>query len=345
MKEHGNRLQQLFFRLAPLPRTVRREALARLERRDADLAKELTSLLAAHDAEGPVDRLLAVLDPDAGRGAAGADLTGQTVGSFVIMEPVGKGGMGLVYRAHDPSNGRDVAIKLLADPAPKGSRAEARLLAEARAVAAVDHPAVCGLIETGELADGRTYLVMPFYRGQTLRERLQQGALPMPEAIAIAAAVARGLAAAHRCDIIHRDIKPANVMLGSDAQVRILDFGIAKLAGLGLTRTGERPGTTHYMSPEQLLGAPVDARSDLWSLGVVLFEMLAGKRPFDGPNPAAVASAVTREPVPELARLAPSVSPSLATIVHRLLQRDPGARYGSAAEVAEALESALGAGR
>jgi serine/threonine-protein kinase len=250
--------------------------------------------------------------------------------------------MGVVYRARDTVQCRDVAIKLLAASGPKRSRAEARLLAEAQAVAAVDHPAVCALIETGELPDGGTFLVLPFYEGETLKARLARGALPVPQAAGIAAAVAEGLAAAHRSGIVHRDIKPANLMLGSDGQVRILDFGIAKLSGMQLTRTGERPGTIHYMSPEQALGLPADARSDLWSLGVVLFEMLSGRRPFDGDNVAQVAAALANQPIPDLTTLAPAIPQGLAAIVARLLQRDPVARYGSAEEVVEALGAVSG---
>jgi serine/threonine protein kinase len=337
MTDRLHRVQELFFRLAPLPRTMRSEALARLARREPAVADELASLLAAHDAEGPVDRLLAVLAPEASRLDAGDDLTGSQVGAFAVLEPIGKGGMGVVYRGRDTARGRDVAIKLLAAPSLKGSRAEARLLAEARAVAAVDHPAVCGLIETGELPDGRTFLVLPYYEGETLKSRLARAPLPAAEAVRIAAEVARGLVAAHGCDIIHRDIKPANLMLGADGQVRILDFGIAKLAGMQLTRTGERPGTIHYMSPEQALGAPVDARTDLWALGVVLFEMLAGRRPFEGANVAEVAAALVHDPIPDLTVLAPTVPPPLARIVARLLERDPAARYASAGEVVEKL--------
>lgn len=339
MKDQLRRVQELFFRLAPLPRTMRRDALARLTRRDTMMADDLASLLAAHDVEGPVDRLLAVLAPDAGRLDASEDLTGTQVGAFAVLEPIGKGGMGVVYRGRDAARGRDVAIKLLAAPSRKGSRAEARLLAEAQAVAAVDHPAICGLIETGQLPDGRTFLVLPYYEGETLKARLARGALPAADAVRIAAEIARGLAAAHRRGIIHRDIKPGNLMLGSDGQVRILDFGIAKLSGLQLTRTGERPGTVHYMSPEQALGASVDARADLWALGVVLFEMLAGKRPFEGANVAEVATALVHDPVPDLTALAPATSPSLAAVVARLLERDPSARYGSAEEVVEELRA------
>ncbi|HET7604181.1 MAG TPA: serine/threonine-protein kinase [Gemmatimonadales bacterium] len=339
MTDRLRRVQELFFRLAPLPRTLRRDALARLARRDTAMADNLASLLAAHDADGPVDRLLAVLAPDACRFDAASDLTGTQLGSYVVLQPIGRGGMGVVYRGRDAVRGRDVAIKLLAAPSLKGSRGEARLLAEARAVSAVDHPAVCGLIETGELPDGRTFLVLPYYEGETLKARLTHGALPAADAVRIAAEVARGLAAAHRSGIIHRDIKPANLMLGSDGQVRILDFGIAKLAGLQLTRTGEKPGTVHYMAPEQALGAPVDARADLWALGVVLFEMLAGRRPFEGDDITAVASALAHQPVPNLTDLSPEVSPRLAIIVERLLQRDPVARYESADEVVGELES------
>lgn len=337
MTDHWNRLQQLFFRLAPLPRTVRREALARLERRDADLAGELTSLLTAHDSQGPVDRLLAVLAPEQGRGLPGEDLTGQRVGRYDVLEAVGSGGMGLVYRALDTVQHRDVAMKMLPAVERRGSRREARLLAEAEAVSALEHPAICGLIETTELADGRTCLIMPFYEGETLKARLLRGAVPVAEAVSIAGAVAGGLAAAHRSGIIHRDIKPANVMLGADGQVRILDFGIAKLAGMRLTRTGERPGTVHYMSPEQVLGRPADARSDLWSLGVVLFEMLSGQRPFKGENVAVVATALVHQPIPDLTALVPAVPAALAAVVARLLQREPDARYGTAEEVVERL--------
>ncbi len=335
--DRWNRVQELFHRLAPLSPRGRAQTLARLEQRDAILASEVASLLAAHDGRGAVDQLLAVLVPDLPWTNSDENLSGARIGHYSVLERIGRGGMGDVYRARGPDREDAVAIKVLPAWTRSGSHAEERFLAEARAASLLDHPSLCSVIETGSTESGRLYLVMPYYEGETLSARLARGAMPVADAIAVALQVAQGLVAAHGGGIIHRDIKPANLMLTRQGQLKILDFGVAKLAGVHLTRTGQKPGTLHYMSPEQMTGGTVDARSDLWSLGAVLFEMLTGQRPFGGDNPVAVARAVAASSAPPASSLRAEVPAELDAIVDRLLQRNPDNRHDDAAAVTREL--------
>ena len=250
------------------------------------------------------------------------------LGPYRIGEMLGGGGMGVVYRAEDTRLDRSVAIKLLAPELTRDPTAKARFLQEARAVSALDHPNVCTVYEVGEAGLGQLYLVMPCYDGETLRQKIAaRGPLPVAEALDVALQALKGLAKAHRHGIVHRDVKPANLMVTADGVVKILDFGIAKLARIGadaaadLTRTGARIGTPAYMSPEQVRGEEVDERSDLWSLGVVLYEMLAGVRPACGPGAA--------EPGP-VRRLRPDAPSGVEGILRRLLARDRQERYATA---------------
>lgn len=268
------------------------------------------------------------------------DLSGHQMGPYRLLREIGGGGMGTVYEAEDTRLGRRVAVKLLPPEYSRDRRAKERFLREARAAAAVDHPNLCTVHDVGE-SDGRLYIVLSFYEGETLKERIRRGPLPVAEARDIAIQVARGLARAHEAGIVHRDVKPANVMLTRRGEAKILDFGIARLQGdeASLTRTGASWGTPAYMSPEQARGEPVDGRTDVWSLGVMLYEMLAGRRPFGGDSMEAVVSAIlTREPEP-LERVRPDVPPELARVVERALTKDPAERYGSAAEMLADLES------
>src|SRR4051794_9847261 len=193
------------------------------------------------------------------------------------LDLIGTGGMGVVYRAQDTLLGRTVALKFLHPMLTPNPQARARFLAEARAASALDHPNICTIYEVGETAEGQLFLAMAFYDGETLKERLARGPLPVPEALDVALQVARGLAKAHRHGIVHRDIKPANLMLTADGLVKILDFGIARLPDQ--TLSGPLLGTPGYMSPEQARAGAVDARSDVWSLGAVLREMMPDARP------------------------------------------------------------------
>jgi Tol biopolymer transport system component len=269
-------------------------------------------------------------------------LSGRTISHFRIAEPLGGGGMGVVYRAEDTQLGRSVALKFLAPELVRDPESKARFLTEARAASALDHPNLCTILEVGESEEGMLFLAMPCYDGESLQRRLARGALPIDQAIDVAAQAAQGLAKAHSQGIIHRDIKPGNLFLTADGHVKILDFGIAKLSGeVGPTRLGSALGTPSYMAPEQTRGEGVDARADVWSLGVVLYEMLAGKRPFIGGTGTAVVYAVLHEEPEALAGLRPEAPPELLRIVSRMLAKDPRQRYADAVEVLADLRAAL----
>jgi serine/threonine protein kinase/dipeptidyl aminopeptidase/acylaminoacyl peptidase len=253
------------------------------------------------------------------------------VDHYRILEPLGGGGMGIVYRAEDLRLGRTVALKFLPPELTRDPVAKARFLQEARTASALDHPNICTIYDVGETADAQLYLAMPCYDGETLRQRLERGALPPDEAVDIAWQIARGLAKAHRQGIVHRDVKPANLMLTADGVVKILDFGIAKLAGAaGLTRTGLPLGTPAYMAPEQMRGEEVDVRTDLWSLGVVLYEMLCGRRPFPGDHEVVVRHGILNAQPEPLSRVRPGIPKELERILGGLLAKDPGDRYPTA---------------
>jgi len=268
----------------------------------------------------------------------GSAWVGRAVSHYRILEHLGGGGMGIVYRAEDTRLGRAVALKFLPPELTRDPEAKARFLQEARAASALDHPNICTIHEIGETADGQLFLAMACYRGATLKRRLAGGPLPFAEVVDLGLQICRGLAEAHRHGIVHRDVKPANLMVTGDGVVKILDFGIAKLAGAAaITRAGALLGTPGYMSPEQARGGEVDARTDLWSLGAVLYEMAAGRRPFPGDAPQAVLYSLFHDEPATLARLRPDTPPSLERVVARLLSKDPRHRYQSADEAAAAL--------
>ena len=258
---------------------------------------------------------------------------------YVVLEALGNGGMGVLYKAEDTRLGRTVALKVLPLRFTNDPVAKERFLREARTASALDHQNLCAIYDVGESEDGRLFLAMPCYQGETLRSRLARGPLPLDEALGIAKQVARGLAKAHRQGIVHRDIKPENLMITTDGVVKILDFGIAKLSGSAdLTGTEHRIGTPSYMAPEQSRKGAVDSRADLWALGVVLYEMITGRRPFGGANPVAVLQAI-QYGVPEpLSQLRPGVPYRLEKVVARLLMKNPKARYPDAESVLAELD-------
>ncbi len=261
------------------------------------------------------------------------DLIGRTIGHYRIVEHLGGGGMGVVYRAEDTKLGREVALKFLPPEWSRDPAARERFLREARAASALEDSRICTVHDIDETDDGQLFIAMAFYKGETLKKRLQRGRLPIGTAVAIAIQVVEGLERAHAADIIHRDIKPPNLMLIQRDEVVIVDFGLAKLAGeLSLTKSGSSLGTPHYMSPEQARGDRVDGRTDLWSLGVVLFEMLTGRRPFSGEGGAAVARAILDDEPTALAKLRPEAPPELAAIVAKALEKDANKRYQSASQ-------------
>jgi serine/threonine protein kinase/tetratricopeptide (TPR) repeat protein len=273
--------------------------------------------------------------------------SGVRLGSYEIVAPLGAGGMGEVYRARDLKLERAVAVKVLPAHLSQSAEALARFEREAKAVAALAHPNILAIYDYGE-DQGVAYAVTELLEGETLRERLRSARLLVPKATDLALQIARGLAAAHDKGIVHRDLKPENVFVTSDGRLKVLDFGLAKVDPGGYEDEGETPsphtsagmvmGTPGYMSPEQARGQAADHRTDIFSLGAVLYEMLSGERAFPGESVADALSAVLTRNPPELGSLAVSVPPSLERIVTRCLEKAPGERFQSARDLAFALE-------
>ncbi len=250
--------------------------------------------------------------------------------------------MGVVYRGEDVLLKRSVALKFLPPELAHHEEAKERFIREARAASALDHPHIGSVLDVAETEEGRMFIVMPYYDGETLKEKLAGGPLSIVQAVTYAVHIAEGLAAAHEAGIVHRDIKPANVMVTRSDAVKIVDFGLARLdAGQDLTKTGTTLGTTYYMSPEQVAGLRVDIRTDLWSLGIVLFEMLTGTRPFEGEYDQAVLYSIVNNEPPPLREIRPDVPAELVKIVERLLQKDPKERFPSSADLLRAFEDNL----
>ena len=328
-------IQASFDQLVELNASNRAARLEMLASSDPELHRALELLLKA-DASASTDLRLIdtafLLQSDRGPDPLG--LTGRTISHFDLREALGAGGMGVVYRAHDTRLGRVVALKFLFPHYNLDASAKARFLREAHAAAALDHPNLCTVHEVGTSDEGWLFLAMTLYQGETLRARLtRDGPVLLREALEIARQIAEGLQAAHAAGIVHRDLKPGNVMLLPDGTVRILDFGLAKARDQSLSETGVRFGTVSYVSPEQIRGGNVDGRSDLWALGVVLYEMLTGRKPFSGDEEVAIVHAILHdEPELALTRRA-DISPALEGVVLRLLEKEPANRYADAAEL------------
>ncbi|HEY6362926.1 MAG TPA: protein kinase [Vicinamibacterales bacterium] len=269
-------------------------------------------------------------------------LVGTTVAQYDILAKIGGGGMDVVYAARDSKLGRLVALKFLPPQWSHDEGAKQRFVREAQAASATDHRNICTIHDIGSTVDGRLFIVMAHYEGQTLKQKLEAGPLDIDTAVEIAAQVAEGLAKAHAQGVVHRDIKPGNLMI-TDEAVKILDFGLAKFASsLQLTIEGSTLGTAAYMSPEQVRGEEADARSDLWALGVVLYEMLAGRVPFHGVYAEAVAYAIRNETPASLRTQRPEVPEALEQLVFRSLHKEPAVRFQSARDLARALRMMQG---
>jgi|SRR5579859_3295712 len=278
---------------------------------------------------------------------------GTHLGPYEIVAPAGAGGMGEVYRARDLRLNREVAIKVLPAAFARDAERLRRFQQEAQAVAALNHPNILSIHDFGE-NDGSPYIVTEFLEGETLRARLNAGALPVRKAAECAEQVARGLGAAHEKGIVHRDLKPENIFVTRDGRVKILDFGLAKLMPEAVTpdaatlasqtEPGVVMGTVGYMSPEQVRGQVADHRSDLFSFGAILHEMLSGKRAFDRATPVEAMSAILKEDAPELADTGRNIPPALERIVRHCLEKNPEERFQSARDVSFALGALSGSG-
>ena len=327
------RVRAAFEHAIALGPDARAARLVELRATDPDVARWAEALLAGDArAEERLHALDSALSPQAVSPAHDTfGMSGSLVSHFRVLDVLGAGGMGVVYRAEDVRLGRSVALKFLLPQYSLDPQAKARFLREAQAAARLEHPNLCNVHEAGETADGHLFLAMSYYAGETLKTRLaREGTIPVTEAIEITAQLARGLAYAHDAGVVHYDLKPANLILTLDGVARILDFGLAKARDLlTLTEPGLVMGTLAYMSPEQLVGDRSDARTDQWSLGAVLFEMLTGRPPARGANHAdAIRSATRDDATPSGASHV--TWPSVARIVERLLQDDPERRYENA---------------
>ncbi len=271
--------------------------------------------------------------------AVSTPMLGQTVTHYRIVDTLGSGGMGVVYLAEDTRLRRQVALKFLPVERTQDEEAKRRFVIEAQAASALDHPNIGTIYEIDEAADGRLFIAMAYYAGETLKAKIARGPIALSDAIDYARQIASGLVKAHAAGIVHRDIKPANLLVTADGLVKIVDFGVAKLFTLDdLTRTeltgvGVAIGTPTYMSPEQSVGVAADVRSDIWALGVVLYEMVTGRLPTSGDHSSPAASIIAEGPPPPLSSVRPEVPAELDRLAHRMLAQRADDRYQTASDL------------
>lgn len=267
--------------------------------------------------------------------------TGSRLTHYEIVRPIGSGGMGVVYRARDLRHGRDVALKIMAPHIAADPAMRARVEAEARAAASLTHPAIMAIHELA-VVEGMPIVVMELLEGSTLNERLQAGALPWREAARIAGAIAGGLAAAHDRGIVHRDLQPENVFLTTGGGVKILDFGLALRVDAGGPTQGHVVGTFGYTSPEQVSGGPVDGRADIFALGCLLYEMVAGDPLFAGATAQEVIGRLLHGPAPDLTGLGAVAPQAFRDVVSGCVEREPANRFATAHDLVAALRRLQG---
>ncbi len=330
--QRAEQIRRLFDEAADLEPDVRNAYLDR-ESPDDDIRYEVEALLGAFEDRGGgvrnvLERFLLAAPSAAQPGLH--DLTGLNISRYQVQEQLGRGGMGVVYKARDTRLDRSVALKFLSPHLNLDEQAKVRFMHEAKAASALDHPNICTVYDVDETDDGRLFIAMAYYSGETLKARIARGAIPLEEALDHAIQMADGLKAAHTGGILHRDIKPSNVIVTEQARVRLVDFGIAKVQDVSLTRAGTALGTAAYMSPEQARGEAVDQRTDLWSLGVVMYEMITGKRPFrEGTEQATIYQVLNEDPLP-MALLNGDLPPDLGAVVYKCLEKQRTNRYRTA---------------
>ena len=352
--ERWQQVERLYHSTLEKPANERSAFLVQACAGDEELRREVESLLAYEEhaadfIESPALEVAARMMSDDRSGVVTA---GEEFNQYRIISPLGAGGMGEVYLAEDTRLRRRVALKFLPAVLTRDKKHLHRFEVEARAIAALSHPNVCTIHEIIETADGRHCIVMEYIEGMTLRERLVNSPINLNDALDITIQTASALSSAHAAGIVHRDIKPENVMVRADGYVKVLDFGLAKLVerfepanseaetrAIELkTSPGILMGTVAYMSPEQARGLPVDARTDVWSLGVVLYEMVAGRKPFEGPTPTDVIISIAEREPESLAKVAPEAI-SLQRIVTKALAKNPNERYQTIEESLVDLKS------
>jgi serine/threonine protein kinase/Tfp pilus assembly protein PilF len=255
-------------------------------------------------------------------------MIGKTCSHYKIIDELGRGGMGVVYKAEDTRLNRFVALKFLSPELNRDAEAKERFIREARTASTLDHPNICTIYEINETGDGQMFISMAYYEGETLKQKIKNNPLPFDQAMDIAVQIARGLARAHEIGLFHRDIKPANILITKDGTVKIVDFGIAKLAGqTRLTKEQATLGTVAYLSPEQASAEEADQRTDIWALGVILYEMLTGELPFKGDYDQVIIYAILHEQPKKVTSISPDIPKNLERIVDKALQKELNKRY------------------
>ncbi|MBV8865463.1 MAG: serine/threonine protein kinase, partial [Acidobacteriaceae bacterium] len=331
-------VEELFSRAAELPEQDQAAFLRDKCGSDTDLLRLVQNLL-QEDRQGVIEPQLAA---DTSIPIIDEDLSGRTLSHYQIVRAMGAGGMGVVYRAKEARLQRTVALKFLPPLLRDDSASRERLIHEARVIASIDHQNVCPVYEIEE-ADGFIFIVMACLEGTSLEEKMRTGPIPVKQALGIALQAAHGLQAAHAKGVVHRDIKPANLMLtgteSAEPLVRILDFGIAQWTeNTGLTQKGLRVGSVLYMAQEQVAGSRLDQRADIWSLGVVLYQMLSGRVPFEGSTLRETLAAISG---PQAADLRPvrETPPEVVSILRKMLEKEPAKRYQTASPLISGLDS------